>query len=84
MILFTKYIFNTAPFKIVYLHGLVRDNKGRKMSKSLDNIIDPRDMTNKYGTDALRMALLVGNGVGNDIKLDENKIKGYKNFSNKI
>ena len=84
MILFTKYIFNTAPFKIVYLHGLVRDSQGRKMSKSLGNVLDPRDLISKYGTDALRMSLLVANGPGNDLKLSEDKIKAYKLFVNKI
>jgi valyl-tRNA synthetase len=84
MILFSTYANNQEPFKTVYLHGLVRDAKGRKMSKSLDNIIDPRDVSAKYGTDALRMALLVGNGPGNDLKLGEDKIKAYKLFANKI
>jgi valyl-tRNA synthetase len=54
------------------------------MSKSLGNVLDPRDLSVKYGTDALRMALLVGNGPGNDLKLGEDKIKAYKLFSNKI
>ncbi len=84
MILFSTYALNETPFKQIYLHGLVRDAKGRKMSKSLDNILDPRELTKKYGTDALRMSLLVGNGPGNDLKLGEDKIKAYKNFANKI
>ncbi|MDB5260661.1 MAG: valS [Candidatus Nomurabacteria bacterium] len=84
MILFSTYALNEVPFKQVYLHGLVRDAKGRKMSKSLDNILDPRDLSEKYGTDALRMSLLVGNGPGNDLKLGEDKIKAYKLFANKI
>jgi valyl-tRNA synthetase len=84
MILFSMYEFNEVPFKTVYLHGLVRDAQGRKMSKSLGNALDPRELSAKYGTDALRMSLMVGNGPGNDLKLGEDKIKAYKLFSNKI
>ncbi len=84
MILFSTYALNEIPFKHVYLHGLVRDAQGRKMSKSLGNALDPRELSLKYGTDSLRMALLVGNGPGNDLKLSEDKIKAYKLFSNKI
>jgi valyl-tRNA synthetase len=84
MILFSTYALNVAPFKHVYLHGLVRDAQGRKMSKSLGNALDPRELSAKYGTDALRMALIVGNGPGNDLKLGEDKVKAYKLFSNKI
>ena len=71
MILFSTYLLNEVPFKTVYLHGLVRDAQGRKMSKSIGNVLDPRDVSKKYGTDALRMALIVGNGPGNDLKLGE-------------
>lgn len=84
MILFSTYALNEVPFKDVYLHGLVLDNKGKKMSKSVGNVLDPRDMIEKYGTDALRMGLMVANGPGNDLRLDENKIKAYRLFSNKI
>jgi valyl-tRNA synthetase len=84
MILFSTYALNEVPFKHVYLHGLVRDTQGRKMSKSLGNVLDPRDLSSKYGTDALRMALMVGNGAGNDLKLGEDKVKAYKLFSNKM
>lgn len=84
MILFSTYALNEVPFKHVYLHGLVRDAQGRKMSKSLGNVLDPRDLSQKYGTDALRMSLLVGNGPGNDLKLGEDKVKAYQKFSNKI
>lgn len=84
MVLFSKYALNQVPFATVYLHGLVRDAQGRKMSKSLGNVLDPRDLSTKYGTDALRMALMVGNGPGNDLKLGEDKVKAYKLFANKI
>jgi valyl-tRNA synthetase len=84
MILFSTYALNQVPFKHVYLHGLVRDTQGRKMSKSLGNVLDPRDLSSKYGTDAVRMALMVGNGPGNDLKLGEDKVKAYKLFANKI
>lgn len=84
MILFSTYALNEVPFKHVYLHGLVRDAQGRKMSKSIGNVLDPRDLSAKYGTDALRMALMVGNGPGNDLKLGEDKVKAYKLFANKI
>ena len=84
MILMTGCLIGDVPFKTVYLHGLVRDGKGRKMSKSLDNIIDPLDMIAKYGADATRLSLIIGTGPGNDMRLSEDKVKGYKNFSNKI
>ena len=84
MILMTTYLLGDIPFETVYLHGLVRDAKGRKMSKSLGNIIDPVDLIEQYGTDALRMAMIVGNGPGNDVNLSEDKIKAYKKFANKL
>lgn len=84
MILMTTYTLGTIPFKTVYLHGLVRDEQGRKMSKSLDNIINPLDMIEKYGTDATRLSLLVGSSPGNDVKLSEEKIAAFRNFSNKL
>ncbi len=84
MILMTTYAVGQIPFKTVYLHGMVRDLKGRKFSKSLDNGIDPIDMINQFGTDALRMSLTVGIGPGNDSKFDLAKVKAYKNFANKI
>ncbi|MDD5165336.1 MAG: valine--tRNA ligase [Candidatus Pacebacteria bacterium] len=84
MILMTGCLVGEVPFKTVYLHGLVRDGKGKKMSKSLGNIIDPLDMIEKYGADATRLSLIIGTGPGNDSKLSEDKVKGYKNFGNKI
>jgi valyl-tRNA synthetase/broad specificity phosphatase PhoE len=84
MILMTTYALGDVPFKTVYLHGLVRDAEGRKMSKSLGNIINPLDMIEKYGTDATRLSLLIGGTPGNDMKLSEEKIAGFRNFTNKI
>ncbi len=84
MILMTGCLLGEVPFRTVYLHGLVRDAKGKKMSKSLGNIIDPLEMSQKYGADATRLSLIIGTGPGNDMKLSEDKIKGYKHFSNKL
>ena len=84
MVLMSGFHMGDVPFKKVYLHGLVRDGQGRKMSKSLGNIIDPLDMIKKYGADATRLSLIVGATPGTDMKLSEDKIKGYKHFANKI
>jgi valyl-tRNA synthetase len=84
MILMSTFLLGEVPFKHVYFHGLVRDKNGKKMSKSLGNIIDPLELIEKYGADATRMSLLVGNAPGNDLKLSEDKVKGYKHFANKI
>lgn len=84
MIMFGLYLAKKEPFHTVYLHGLVNDEKGKKMSKSKGNVVNPLLMTEKYGTDALRMSLVVGNPAGSDTAMSENKIKGYKNFANKI
>ncbi len=84
MILMTTYALGEIPFEMVYLHGMVRDKLGRKMSKSLGNGIDPLDMIAKYGTDALRLSMIIGSSPGGDIKLYEEKIAGYRNFVNKL
>jgi valyl-tRNA synthetase len=85
MILMSQYLLGEIPFKNVYLHGMIRTVDGKKMSKSLgDKAIDPLDIIEKYGNDALRMAMIVGNTPGNDLKLDENDIRGYKKFANKV
>jgi valyl-tRNA synthetase len=84
MILMSGFHLGQVPFKTVMFHGLVRDKTGRKFSKSLGNGIDPIVIIDKYGADALRMGLMVGTAIGNDVRFDEDKIKGYKNFSNKL
>lgn len=84
MILMSGFHLGQVPFKKVLIHGLVRAKDGRKFSKSLNNGIDPLDMIDKYGADALRMGLMVGSAIGSDIKFDENKIKAYKLFANKL
>ncbi|MDE1966410.1 MAG: valine--tRNA ligase [Patescibacteria group bacterium] len=84
MIIFGLYLGKKAPFHTVYLHGLVNDANGKKMSKSKGNVISPLTLTEKYGTDALRMALVVGNTPGTDLALREDKVKGYKHFANKL
>jgi valyl-tRNA synthetase len=84
MIMMTGYNLGTIPFKNVYFHGTVRDSQGRKMSKSLGNGMDPMEVAKKFGMDAGRMALIIGTAPGTDSKIDENKIKGYKNFANKV
>lgn len=84
MIMMGLYVTGRVPFRDIYLHGLVRDAQRQKMSKSKGNVINPLEVSQKYGTDALRMALLVGNTPGMDMALSEDKIRGYKHFSNKL
>lgn len=84
MILMSAYALGDVPFKTVYLHGIVRDAKGQKMSKSLGNALDPLEIAVKYGSDAARMALVYGTAPGTDSKISEDKIKGYKHFANKL
>jgi valyl-tRNA synthetase len=84
MILMSGFLLGEVPFKQVYLHGLVRDAKGQKMSKSLGNALDPLELADKYGADATRLSLIIGASAGNDQKLSEDKVRGYKNFANKI
>ena len=84
MILMSGFLRGEVPFRQVYLHGLVRDGQGRKMSKSLGNIIDPLTMIEKYGADAARLSLIIGAAPGNDVKLSEDKVRGYKHFANKL
>jgi valyl-tRNA synthetase len=84
MIMMGIYRTGKIPFKKVYLHGLVQDAKGQKMSKSKGNVVNPLELVEKYGADGLRMALIVGATPGNDVSLGEDKVKGYRNFANKI
>jgi len=84
MIMLGLYITGEVPFKTVYLHGLVLDAKGQKMSKSKGNVIDPMILTEKYGTDAFRIGMVIGNTPGTSLALSEDKIRAYKNFANKI
>ncbi len=84
MVIFGLYHTGKVPFDTVYLNGMVNDAQGRKMSKSKGNVINPMTLTDKYGTDALRMALVIGNTPATDLALREDKVKGYKNFANKV
>lgn len=84
MLMLGIHLTGTVPFQTVYLHGLVRDAKGQKMSKSKGNVINPLNMVDLYGADALRMALVFGTGAGNDQALSEDKIRGMRNFANKL
>lgn len=84
MLMLGVHLTGSVPFATVYLHGLVRDSKGQKMSKSKGNVINPLDMIDTYGADALRMALVFGTGAGNDQALSEEKIRGMRNFTNKL
>ena len=84
MLLFWYEFTEQTPFKTIYLHWLVRDKHGRKMSKSLWNGVDPLDMIELYGTDALRMTLVIWNAPGNDIKFDEDNVKNNMLFINKL
>ena len=84
MIMLGLYVTKKAPFRYVYLHGLVRDKDRQKMSKSKGNVIDPLGVVDIYGADALRIALVIGNTPGSDPIIYEEKIRGERNFTNKI
>src|SRR3989344_7436145 len=84
MILMSGYLLGEIPFRNVLFHGIVRDKSGKKFSKSLNNGIEPLEVIEQYGTDALRMALTIGVATGSDVKFDLNKVKAYKLFANKI
>lgn len=84
MIMFALYLKNKVPFTNVYLWSMVADAKGIKMSKSRGNVINPIDWVDKYGADAVRMALLYGTPAGSKVNLAEEKVRGMRNFSNKI
>lgn len=84
MMLLGIYVTGKSPFAVVYLHGLARDEKGQKMSKSKGNVINPLDMVDKYGADAIRIALVMSSTPGQDKAVGESTIRGMRNFSNKI
>ena len=84
MMMMGNHLIKKEPFSKVYVHALVRDEKGQKMSKSKGNVIDPLDIINKYGADSLRFTLISMAAPGRDVKLSEDRVKGYRNFLNKI
>ncbi|OGG27362.1 valine--tRNA ligase [Candidatus Gottesmanbacteria bacterium RIFCSPLOWO2_01_FULL_39_12b] len=84
MVMLGIYMTGKIPFEVVYLHGLVRDAFGEKMSKSKGNVIDPLNIIERYGADSLRMALIFGTSTGRDVKLGESKIEAMRNFGNKL
>ena len=84
MMMMGSYLIKKEPFAKVYVHALVRDEKGQKMSKSKGNVIDPLEIINKYGGDSLRFTLISMAAPGRDVKLSEDRVKGYRNFLNKI
>jgi len=84
MIMMSLFALEEIPFENVYLHGMVLDAHGKKMSKSKGNGIDPIDVIDTFGTDAVRLSLLIGSTPGNDMKLSEKKIESFRNFTNKL
>jgi valyl-tRNA synthetase len=84
MIMLGLYNMKDVPFRHVYLHGLIRDAKGQKMTKSRGNVVDPLEITEKYGTDAVRFTLATGGTPGNDFRLFDEKLEGGRNFANKL
>ena len=84
MMMFSMFLMDDVPFKDVYVHALVRDEKGHKMSKSKGNVMDPIDLIEKYGTDAVRFTLCAMAAQGRDIRLAEDRLQGYRNFTTKL
>ena len=84
MMMMGHYVMDEVPFRDVYIHALVRDAKGQKMSKSKGNVIDPLDLAQQYGTDALRFTLVAMAAQGRDIKMSESRVQGYRNFATKL
>jgi len=84
MMMMGIHFMGEVPFKTVYIHGLVRDGQGQKMSKTKGNVIDPLDIVKEYGADALRFTLVAFAAQGRDIKLSEERIQGYRNFATKL
>ncbi|MCS6999225.1 MAG: valine--tRNA ligase [Aquificaceae bacterium] len=84
MVFMGTFFLKDVPFRDVYIHALIRDEKGQKMSKTKGNVIDPLDIVEKYGADALRFTLAILTQQGRDIKLSEKRFEGYKHFANKL
>lgn len=84
MMMMGLHFMGDVPFREIYIHALVRDEKGQKMSKSKGNVIDPLDLINKYGCDALRFTLTALAAPGRDVKLAESRVEGYRNFATKL
>ncbi len=84
MMLMSEMLMDEMPFEHIYLHGLVKDEQGKKMSKSKGNVMDPLKMVDQYGADALRGALLLGNTPGNDQKFQVQKVEYVSRFLNKL
>jgi valyl-tRNA synthetase len=84
MMMLSLYNYQVEPFQHVHLHGIVLDKDGKKQSKSKNNGVDPMIMINKYGADALRLSFIVGNGPDQDYRLFDEKVKGFRNFINKL
>ena len=84
MLMMGNYFNKSTPFKKVYVHALVRDSKGQKMSKSKGNVIDPLKLINEYGADSLRYTLISMASPGRDVKLSKDRVTGNRNFITKI
>ena len=84
MMMFGIHFMGEVPFKDVYMHALVRDSKGQKMSKSKGNVMDPLELTEKFGADALRFTMIAMAAQGRDIRLSEDRVEGYRNFATKL
>src|ERR1700693_2898715 len=84
MMMMGLHFLQEVPFHDVYIHALVRDEKGAKMSKSKGNVIDPIDVIDRFGADALRFTLAAMAAQGRDIKLSQTRVEGYRNFATKL
>ncbi len=84
MMMMGLHVMGDVPFRTVYIHALVRDEKGQKMSKSKGNVMDPLDIVSRYGTDALRFTLISFAAQGRDVKMSEQRVEGYRNFATKL
>ena len=84
MVMLGLYNMGQPPYETVYLHGIIRDAQGRKMSKSLDNVVDPLEKADEFGMDALRFTLATSSSPGNDMRLTDERLEGGRNFANKI